>query len=141
MSKGRVESTVLDTSVLLELAVDSPKSRSLSQSILEESVRPITGELNIAELSYVLCRRFGPQAASRSIALLKGSGQVTVLDCSEFMMKAADIKCRRSLSLVDCVTIAMGESLGVPVLFSTREKELDAELRKLPFMASVNFLD
>ena len=44
------------------------------------------------------------------------------------------------MSLVDCVTIAMGESLEVPVLFSVREKEINGEMKKSRFKTDLRFL-
>jgi len=64
-----------------------------------------------------------------------------ILPSSTFLEAAAAIKCQRAMSLVDCVTVAMGESLGAPVLFATHEKGVDAELKKKRFRTELMFLE
>lgn len=67
----------------------------------------------------------------------------------ELLKVAADIqsregrrlKCDRSISLVDCITIAMGETLSMPVPFARHRRELDAERRKEPFNTGLKFLE
>lgn len=72
MSSEPGTSTVLDTGVLVELAVDSPRSRALRNDILSgELTHCLTGELNVMELVYVICRKVGPEAAKRSVGLLR----------------------------------------------------------------------
>ncbi|MGI0079451.1 MAG: hypothetical protein ACRECH_07495 [Nitrososphaerales archaeon] len=51
------------------------------------------------------------------------------------------MKCIRSISLVDCVTIAIGELLALPVLFAKREKELVVEMKKKPFKTKLLFME
>jgi len=132
---------VLDTGVLLELAVDSPPSRSVKDNVVEGKLQPMTGELNVAELRYVLCRKAGLESAARSVGHLRRSSQVRILPASEFLEAAAEIKSARRLSQVDCVTAAIGEALNVPVLFARREKELGLEMKKSPFKTDLIFLD
>jgi predicted nucleic acid-binding protein len=142
MSSESSVSTVLDTSVLVELAVDSTPSRALRDDILSGNLRiPLTGELNVMELAYVLCRRAGPEASKRSVGLLRRASQVRILSSSPFLDAAASLKCTRSISMTDCVTIAMGEALSAPVLFARHERELDLELDKKPFTTSVLYLE
>lgn len=142
MSSEPSVSTVLDTSVLIELAVDSSPSRKLRDEILSGSLRtPLTGELNVMELAYVLCKKVGPEASRRSVGLLRRASQVRILSSSSFLDAAASLKCERSMSMVDCVTIAMGETLSAPVLFARHERELDLELKKKPFTTKVSYLE
>jgi predicted nucleic acid-binding protein len=131
---------VFDTGVLVELAVDSPLSRGVRDSIVGGRLHPVTGELNVLELGYILCRKSGAEEGARSVEFLRRASQFKILSCSAFLDAAAKIKCARSLSLVDCVTLAMGESLGSPVLFARHERELDLEVGKSPFKAKLLFL-
>ncbi len=142
MSSEPSTSTVLDTGVLIELAVDSPASRPLRDDILSGKLRiPLTGELNVMELAYVLCKKVGPEASKRSVGFLKRANQVRILSPSPFLEAAASLKCVRSVSIVDCVTIAMGETLSAPVLFARHERELDLELKKKAFATRVLYLE
>ena len=142
MSSEPSVSTVLDTSVLFELAVDSASSRALRDDILRGDLKnPLTGELNLMELGYVLCRMVGSEASKRSVGLLKQASQVRILSSSPFLDAAANLKCVRNISAVDCVTIAMGEALSVPVLFAKHEKELDLEVKRKPFATSLLYLE
>jgi predicted nucleic acid-binding protein len=140
MSQELSGNTVFDTSVLLELAAGSPAAEELKESIMEGRVVPFTGELNISELDYIICRRKGRKEADKSVGLLRRASQFRIVPASEFLEAAARIKCERSISLVDSVMVAMGEELGVPVLFATREKEIDKEMRKTPFRTELRFL-
>lgn len=141
MSSGPSGSTVLDTSVLIELAVDSSESRETRDGILAGRIQPMVGELNVAELSYVLCRKAGAEQAARAVGHLRKASQFRIVPPSSFLDRAAEMKCARSISMLDCVTIAMGESLGVPVLFAKRERELSLEMKKSPFRTELLFLD
>lgn len=131
---------VFDTGVLLELAVDSPRSRGIRDAVVSGEIRPVTGELNVAEMRYILCRRVGAEAARRAAGLLLGGRQVRVMLPSPFLERAAEIKCARRISFVDCVTVAMGESMDAPVLFARRDAELSRELSKSPFGTKIRFL-
>ncbi len=132
---------MFDTGVLLELAADSPPSRIVRDRVLTGTVRVLTGELNVMELRYILCRKVGAAQAARSINSLSRASQVRVLPASGFLEAAAEMKCKRNMSLVDCVTVTMGESLGLPVLFARREKEVGLEMKKSPFGAKLVFLE
>lgn len=140
MSTGQSTSTVFDTGVLLELAVDSPASRETREAVVRGKVRPVTGELNVAEMSYIICRKVGAAEAKQSVGLLLGASQFRVVPSSEYLERAAEIKCARRMSFVDCVTVAMGEILGAPVMFARREKELAREMSRSPFKAELIFM-
>lgn len=70
-------STVFDTGVLVELALDSPLSRDVRDSALAGQVQPLTGELNVAELSSLLCRRLRREQAVRTVGYLRRANQDT----------------------------------------------------------------
>lgn len=141
MSSEPSGNTVLDTSVLIELAVDSPLSRGLRNEILEGRMRPLTGELNLMELAYIICRKAGKETSDRAVGLLRRASQFRILSPSPFLDAAARLKCARRVSGVDCVTLAMGEALSAPVLFARHERELDLELKKRPLATPVLYLE
>lgn len=132
---------VFDTGVLVELAADSPSSKALQDDILSGRFQPITSDLNIAELGYILCRKIGSVPAKKSVELLRKSNEIRIFASSGFLDLAAEMKCVRSISLVDCVTLALGEALSLPVLFAKRESELTVEMKKGPFKTKLVFLD
>jgi predicted nucleic acid-binding protein len=132
---------VFDTGVLLELALGSPASAKIKERVANGEMFPLTGELNLAELRYVLCRKVGDERAARALGHLRRASQVKIVPPSEFLDRAAKLKCSRSLSLVDCVTISMGESLGLPVLFARHESELVRELKRSAFATHITFLE
>ncbi|MFI5421072.1 MAG: PIN domain-containing protein [Nitrososphaerales archaeon] len=141
MSSEPSGSIVFDTGVLVELAVDSTIANDTRNRILGGEIRPVTGELNVVELSYLLCRKAGRENANRSVTYLRKTGQFRILPSSSFLDLAARMKCERSISLVDCVTICIGESLEIPVLFANREREIQLEMRKRPFKTRFFFLN
>ncbi|MHB2036532.1 MAG: PIN domain-containing protein [Nitrososphaerales archaeon] len=141
MSSELNGSMVFDTSVLVELSVDSPISKAIQVSISNGQIQALTGELNLTELEYILCRSTGSERSKRSIELLRRANQIEIVPSSSFLDRAAEMKCSRSISLVDCVTISMGESLELPVLFARRESELKTELRKKAFRTRLLFMD
>ncbi len=140
MTTGLSGNTVFDTGVLLELALGSPESKKLKDDVLNGRVVPVTGELNVSELSYILCRRVGPEDAERSVGFLRRARQFRILPPAIFLQAAARMKCERSLSIVDCVTLAMGEALGAPVVLARHEKEIDFEMKRSPFKTELVFL-
>jgi len=104
-------------------------------------IRALTGELNLAELRYVTGRKVGWVQSSQIVQKLLSSEYLSVLPAGEFLERAAQMKCARALSFVDCITISMAESMNQPVLFSSREEELDKEIKRKAFSTKILFLD
>ena len=140
MSRGQNESLVLDTGVLVEYVGGSEAALRLKRRMDEGTLTPHVTDLNLFELRYLICRKHGAKRASDVLASIQGSGYFDVHDAHRVLEAAASLKCERALSLVDCVTIATGEALSMPVLFARHEAELDAELKKHPFEVELRFL-
>jgi hypothetical protein len=64
-----------------------------------------------------------------------------VSSVGEFVTQAVSMKCSRSLRFVDCFTLCIGESMEIPVLFATRERELLKEIKEKAFKTEIPFLD
>jgi predicted nucleic acid-binding protein len=141
MSSEPSGSMVFDTSVLVELALDSLLSIEVQDNVRSGQVQPLTGELNVTELGYILCRSLGSERSARSVELLRKAKEIRILSSASFLDRAAEMKCTRSISLVDCVTLAMGESLNVPVLFAKCENELKIEMKKKSFKTKLLFME
>ena len=124
---------VLDTGPLVEILRGSPLGNLLKNRLESGAVTAVTGEMNICELRYLACRESDWKKSSSIINKLLGSGYFGVLPASGFVERAAQLKCFRSLSLVDCLTISMGDVLKAPVLFATHEDELEREIGRENF--------
>ena len=131
---------VLDTGVLIEIVRGSDPALGLKNRLENGSLAPHTTELNVFELSYLTCGREGWTKAKRVVDSIRESGYFKVHEVHEFLEAAARMKCDRAISIVDCIPIAAGESLSIPVLFAKHEKELDEELKKRPFKTELSFL-
>ncbi len=118
----------------------STSALGLKQLIEKGDLAPVVSELSVAEMSYIICRKEGKATASKAVSLMRESGYFRILEDSSFLDAAAGLKCERSLSFADCIAIAMGEALSIPVLFARHEKELDKELSKKPFKTEIRFL-
>jgi predicted nucleic acid-binding protein len=131
----------LDTGVLVELLRGSDQGALVKQQLEGEILRGVTGEMNLFELRCLTCRKLGWDRSARVITDIVESGYFRTLPASEFLERAASLKCERSISSVDCLTIAMAESLEIPVLFAKHEAELDKEIAKKGFKSEIYFLN
>jgi hypothetical protein len=61
-----------------------------------------------------------------------------VSSVGEFVTQAASMKYSRSLGFVDSFTLCTGESMEIPVLFATRERELLKEIKEKAFIENKN---
>lgn len=69
------------------------------------------------------------------------SGYLKVSPLSDIAEEVGSIKCMRAISFVDCFTLALGRISGSKVLFAKHEKDLDREVKKLPFDVTILFLE
>ncbi len=141
MRRDSSESMVLDTGVLVEYLRGAKSAIALKRRVESGAIVPYIGEVNVAELGYLICRKEGWDAASKAISMLRGSGYFSILSDSTYLDRAARLKCDRAISFVDCITISMGEVLSMPVLFARHEREIDAELKKRLFKTKLEFLE
>lgn len=130
-------SYVFDTSVIVEIIGGTVLGRTVLKFLLEHDVVAFVSEIHVAELKYVICRKQGLEKARKVVEKLLESGYVRVIPVSGFIERAARIKCERAVSLVDAFTIALGEELGLTVVFASLERELKRELERKPFETKV----
>lgn len=130
-----------DASTLLELVYGTAVGERLLNAMLDETIETITHELAIAELRYILCRKVGKEKAKSRVEKLLASGYIVVEDVSELIETAADYKCDRAISLPDCFTLSLGKMRSLPVLFAWKERELTAEMERVPFDLDILFLE
>ncbi|MBS7250564.1 MAG: hypothetical protein KIH08_08235 [Candidatus Freyarchaeota archaeon] len=59
----------------------------------------------------------------------------------DLAVKAENLKCRRAISLADCTCIALAEKYACQALFARKEKEIEEEMKRVPFKVHVMFLE
>ena len=74
------ESLVFDTGVLVEHTKGTGRARRLNQRLKEGTLAAHTTDLNLFELSYLICREVGWQRASSVVGALRESGYLAVHD-------------------------------------------------------------
>lgn len=131
----------IDTSLLVELVRGGELGRRVRDILAEPAVQAATTELNIAELSYMICRKAGWERSAHVVRQLRDSGTVAVIPITGLLDRASRMKCERSISLPDCFVISLGESTTTPILFVKHETELDREMRRSPFKSPILFLE
>jgi len=141
MRRGGQRGYIFDTSVLVEIVRGTRLGKVAYNLLLKDEVAVFISEIHIAELEYVICRKRGLEEAKKVVEKLLKSGYFHVLSLGGFIDKAAEIKCERAISLVDAFTIAMGEELGITVVFAKLEKELRKEIKKKPFKTVITTIE
>ncbi|RLE74564.1 MAG: PIN domain nuclease [Thermoprotei archaeon] len=141
MMKEEQRSYIFDTSVLVEIMGGTRLGRVAYDLLLRGGVDAFISEIHVAELKYVICRKQGFEKSKTIVEKLLKSGYVHVLPISDFIDRAAKIKCERAISLVDAFTIALGEELGLTVVFAKLEKELKKEVEKKPFETTITTIE
>ena len=133
---------VFDTGALVELLEPTSKiGEELKASMAEGSINAHVSEVSLAELYYVMCRRLRHERATSRYEDLRASNYLYVTETSSLTFLAGRYKCERSMSLADCFSLALGKHLRLPVLFRSREQELELELKKKPFDLQILFLE
>jgi predicted nucleic acid-binding protein len=134
-------SMVFDTGILLELIYSTEKGRKLKEALKSERILGNTSEVNIAETRYVLCRRIGENESRRRVDALISSGYIVLHGISGLVDYASQYKCKRSISLADCFTLALAKKMDVPAVFARREEELLREMLRERFDVEILFLE
>nr|MDO8045391.1 PIN domain-containing protein [Candidatus Baldrarchaeota archaeon] len=128
---------VYDSSVLIEMAY-ATKLGEIAKELMKEH-DTYTTELAISETFYIICRKLGVKKAENKINNLLESGFIDVISISP--IEAGKIKCVRSISLADCYIIALAKILNATSVFAIKEKELEREIKRMPFKVPVIFLE
>ena len=130
---------VIDTGSLIELVNESKSGAYLRDALENGSVKAWTGELNIGEIRYLICRRRGWTQSLRIAQDIIDSQFFEDLSFGRIYRERRLHEMFDILSIVDCVTLSAGETMQLPVLFSTHEVELDKEIKKKSFKTNNNF--
>lgn len=141
MKRELLGDMISDTSVLVELLAGTRVGKFVYDELRSGSIRLLITELNEMELRYIVCRKAGIEKYSEIVGKLLNSGYVKVVPIGGLINYAALLKCTRTISLVDCFTIALGEKLKMDVVFAKHEDELDREIRRKPFETEILFIE
>jgi uncharacterized protein len=135
--KGKV---AFDSSVLVEIFSDSELGKSIYSRLQGEDVTVFTSQVNLAEATYVTCRKVGHDKARAAAKDLLDSGYIILEENPGIHQIASEIKCERGISLADCYTFAVARVAGASPVFAREESELTREARKRPFETPPIFL-
>ena len=122
---------VLDTSILIEIALATEEGKKLTELIIDEILVPYTTSLNITEALYVICRLFGMKEAEKRVNCIINSGYFNVVNSDSVSKSTAQCKCLFPISIIDCHTLALAKEYGIPVLFYKLEKEFEPIIDEL----------
>ncbi len=132
---------VFDTGPSMEMLMGSPSGSFVRSKLADGTIRAILGEMNIGELRYLICRNSGWKKSVQIVEDLLATGYFTVVPVADYLMAASELKCERTLSLVDCITLSIGAAFKAPTLFADFEEELVKEMKKKPFKQEIIFLN
>jgi len=135
--KGHV---AFDSGVLVEILEATPRGNGLLDAIALGTLTPHVSPINIAEAEYVVCRKVGHKEARRRVESMIASGYYAIEDSPSLHEAAAELKCERSISFVDCYTFAVAELTSSVPLFASEETEIVREMKKKAFKVSPSFL-
>jgi predicted nucleic acid-binding protein len=135
------EMTVLDAGVLIALAVGEPNTMQLSQKIVDHQGSYTCTETALCELSYILCRRLSWEKALEKTQNLVQSFMVTVIPTHVLWAEAARIKCRASIALPDCFTLAAARLTRGKAMFARREREIVNAVKENQIADVIEYLE
>ncbi len=130
----------MDSGVLVAMLEGSELGASVTNALAGGEITAHASLVNIAEAEYILCRKVGHDKAARSIDDILASGYIVIEDDQTVHRLASAIKCERSISLVDCYTLAVAAATSSRPAFLFKEKELLKEMRRKSFEVEPLFL-
>lgn len=116
---------MLDTSILVEIALATEHGKELVELVIDRVLTPYTTSLNITEALYVICRLLGMNEAEKRVDLIVDSGYFNVVSSDRVSRSAVQCKCLFPVSIVDCHTLALAKEYNLPVLFYRMEREFE----------------
>ena len=135
------ETTVLDAGVLIALALGEPSTMELSQNIVNHHTPYACTEIALCELSYILCRRLNWKEATEKTENLLRSSLVSIIPSHALWAEAAKIKCKATIALPDCFTIAAARLAKGKAVFARREKEIVDAIDRKQISDRIEFIE
>lgn len=130
----------LDSSVLIEMVEGTEKGTAVLEAMTSGRLTSHASWVNIMETEYIVCRKVGHDTARKSLTRLLESGFLIIDDGPLVHQTAAEIKCERSISVVDCCTFAVAKVTASLPVFALEEAEIVREMKKRPFDSPPVFL-
>lgn len=135
------ETTVLDAGVLIALALGEPSTMELSQNIVNHHVSYACTEIALCELNYILCRRLNWKEATEKTENLLRSSLVSVIPSHALWTEAARTKCKATIALPDCFTIAAARLAKGKAMFLRREREIVDAINQKQISDTIEFVE
>lgn len=108
---------VLDSSALLALLQDEPGAQMVEDLLVAEDSEVSMSAINLAEVLYILHRRFGEQAACLVETKVFDTLKVRVVDATWDRVRcAARIKVDGGISFADCFAAALAEEMDATLV-------------------------
>jgi predicted nucleic acid-binding protein len=135
----KIDTLVIDTGVLVEFLRNTKMGILFQTKFLTPP--PIQyfylNPLTYTELLYIFCREFGMKKAEKILEdKLKN---FLIIDEDVLRSKAAELKCRFGIALVDCYSIASGHLKNCPVLMKKEQELSKIDISKIS--APIIFID
>lgn len=131
-----------DGGAIIELLYSTPVGKEVLNKIENAALKPFATEVGLAEARYIICRKLGETESMSRIKDLRESNFISIEPITPVLSDlAAEYKCKRTLSLADSFTLALGKSKEIPALFARREKELEKEMKTEAFDLPIVFLE
>jgi hypothetical protein len=137
---GKKNAIVIDTSSLIEILENTKMGKIFFEIIFEKShiKKYLLSPLVETELKYVFCRKYDFNEANNKInEFLKNF----IIWKEELLRnEAAKLKCKYSISLANCYSIALAKMEDIPV-YIKKEKEIEKIIKKLSIEVKINYID
>ncbi|MHA1231863.1 MAG: PIN domain-containing protein [Candidatus Helarchaeota archaeon] len=128
---SKYKDLVLDTGILIEYlgAPDAESIKWLDEFIFTENSQFLlhSHEINRTEILYLICRKKGMKNALNIVKSMEKF--IFFHNDPEISEIAGNIKCKYSIALADCFSIATGTWLKSPIIFK-KEHELENSVIK-----------
>ena len=133
-------SIAVDTGILIEILEDSDLGKVFYQKVLEslQFQKIYISPLTDTELKYIFCRRSGYKDAKELV--LEFLKDFIICSESELRDEAFRLKCKFSISIADCYSLAVGKVFNVPV-YMKQEKEIEQVINEVLSMVKVIIVD
>jgi uncharacterized protein len=137
---ANADSYVVDTSILIEFMEGSELGKRFEEQILNS---PSLVNLKIPfvvemELKYILGRRFGYNDAIEKVEKALQSFQV--ISEERLRNNAVKYKCKYSISIADCYSMALAEIEQIP-LYMKKEREVELVKKNPDLDIQIRFLE
>ena len=130
----------IDSSCLIAIQANEPAKKKF-QSLLKTKWEGFCTEMALLEVFYILCRKTNWKEAETKVKAFIESNVIQIKSFKSLVIKAAQIKCQRSIAIADCLTIALAESVQGKAVFYHKETELEKSIEKEPFNVELIFFE